>query len=117
MIEAVVEIDLRMLSAGLLNGCGQRPLFCPPERRSRWRDRRLNPQACSGQGKARLERTRSNAQDEDVDVSASEWPRRSGLSHLGRRLSREEIWLRSDQRVLELAEDATVPLLERVRFL
>ena len=53
-----------------------------------------------------------------MDVSsASEWPPRSGLSHLGRRLSREERWLRSDQRVLELAEDATVPLLERVRFL
>ena len=59
-----------------------------------------------------------HAQDQDVDVSsASEWPRRSGLSRLRRRLSREERWLRSDQRVLELAEDATVPLLERVRFL
>ena len=32
-------------------------------------------------------------------------------------LDREESWLRFNQRVLELAEDVTVPLLERVRFL
>src|ERR1700704_6710095 len=32
-------------------------------------------------------------------------------------LDREESWLRFNQRVLELAEDETVPLLERVRFL
>src|SRR5215472_289456 len=31
-------------------------------------------------------------------------------------LDREESWLRFGQRVLELAEDPTVPLLERVRF-
>jgi len=35
----------------------------------------------------------------------------------GRYLDREESWLRFNQRVLELAEDAGVPLLERVRFL
>jgi polyphosphate kinase len=35
----------------------------------------------------------------------------------GRFLDREESWLRWNQRVLELAEDETVPLLERVRFL
>jgi polyphosphate kinase len=34
-----------------------------------------------------------------------------------RYLDREESWLRFNQRVLELAEDETVPLLERVRFL
>src|SRR3954466_8625697 len=32
-------------------------------------------------------------------------------------LDREVSWLRFNQRVLELAEDSTVPLLERVRFL
>jgi len=32
-------------------------------------------------------------------------------------LDREESWLRFNQRVLELAEDGTVPLLDRVRFL
>src|SRR5207342_2290875 len=35
----------------------------------------------------------------------------------GRYFDREESWLRFNQRVLELAEDETVPLLERVRFL
>ncbi|MGO8958294.1 MAG: RNA degradosome polyphosphate kinase [Streptosporangiaceae bacterium] len=35
----------------------------------------------------------------------------------GRYLDREESWLRFNQRVLELAEDETIPLLERVRFL
>jgi polyphosphate kinase len=34
-----------------------------------------------------------------------------------RYLDREESWLRFNQRVLELAEDGSVPLLERVRFL
>ena len=34
----------------------------------------------------------------------------------GRYLDREESWLKFDQRVLELAEDADIPLLERVRF-
>jgi polyphosphate kinase len=35
----------------------------------------------------------------------------------GRYLDREESWLRFNQRVLELAEDDTLPLLERARFL
>src|ERR1700684_1217521 len=34
-----------------------------------------------------------------------------------RYLDREESWLRFNQRVLELAEDDSVPLLERVRYL
>jgi polyphosphate kinase len=35
----------------------------------------------------------------------------------GRHLDREESWLRFNERVLELAEDESVPLLERIRFL
>ena len=35
----------------------------------------------------------------------------------GRYFDREESWLRFNQRVLELAEDEALPLLERVRFL
>jgi polyphosphate kinase len=35
----------------------------------------------------------------------------------GRYFDREESWLRWNQRVLELAEDESLPLLERVRFL
>ena len=44
---------------------------------------------------------------------------RQGTGELppGRYLDREESWLRFNQRVLELAEDETLPLLERVRFL
>src|SRR6202012_2273902 len=43
----------------------------------------------------------------------------AGLGPLppNRYLDREESWLRFNQRVLGLAEDETVPLLERVRFL
>src|SRR5690242_20051456 len=42
--------------------------------------------------------------------------RAGGRLPADRYLDREESWLRFNQRVLELAEDETVPLLERVRF-
>ena len=44
-------------------------------------------------------------------------PRGAGGLPADRFLDREESWLRFNQRVLVLAEDETVPLLERVRFL
>jgi polyphosphate kinase len=48
-------------------------------------------------------------------------PAEAGTEHAdlppGRYFDREESWLRFNQRVLELAEDETLPLLERVRFL
>jgi polyphosphate kinase len=43
-------------------------------------------------------------------------PGQAGLPE-GRYLDREESWLRFNERVLELAEDESLPLLERVRFL
>jgi polyphosphate kinase len=49
-------------------------------------------------------------------VPDGEGPDRSTLPQ-ERFLNREESWLKFNQRVLEMAEDATVPLLERVRFL
>ena len=52
-------------------------------------------------------------------MSVSEVSELPGVDDLpqGRYLDREESWLRFNQRVLELAEDEAVPLLERVRFL
>src|SRR3954451_6262986 len=41
----------------------------------------------------------------------------AGAAYEDRFLDRELSWLHFNQRVLELAEDATLPLLERVRFL
>jgi polyphosphate kinase len=57
-----------------------------------------------------------------VSLPASEEPEdvppddESGLP-AERYLDREESWLRFNERVLELAEDESIPLLERVRFL
>jgi polyphosphate kinase len=57
-----------------------------------------------------------------VSLPASEEPEgaqpddQSGLPP-ERYLDREESWLRFNERVLELAEDESIPLLERVRFL
>jgi polyphosphate kinase len=57
-----------------------------------------------------------------VSLPASEGPEgaqpddESGLP-AKRYLDREESWLRFNERVLELAEDESIPLLERVRFL
>jgi polyphosphate kinase len=53
---------------------------------------------------------------ETVPVAAGTAAMDSGLPD-GRFLDREESWLRFNQRVLELAEDPSTPLLERVRFL
>jgi polyphosphate kinase len=60
----------------------------------------------------------------DVRAEASAAARRSARGDgqdqaelpAGRYLDREESWLRFSQRVLELAEDENLPLLERVRF-
>jgi polyphosphate kinase len=60
-------------------------------------------QAATGHGTGPADRPRGPADSEELPPE--------------RYLDREESWLRFNQRVLELAEDETLPLLERVRFL
>ena len=59
--------------------------------------------------------------DEPFDVEPPYVPDEEALAAVAayddRFLDRELSWLRFNQRVLELAEDADLPLLERVRFL
>ncbi|GGV16616.1 polyphosphate kinase [Actinomadura cremea] len=52
-----------------------------------------------------------------MTVNPGHIPRTGEALPEDRFLDREESWLRFNQRVLELAEDPTLPLLERVRFL
>ena len=63
----------------------------------------------------------ASADETDGEAQAAETngrePEPFGPLPANRYLDREESWLRFNQRVLELAEDETVPLLERVRFL
>jgi polyphosphate kinase len=63
------------------------------------------------------ERARSRAAArEDEPVEQARRARLGSELPADRYLDREDSWLRFAERVLELAEDATVPLLERVRF-
>ena len=63
--------------------------------------------------------------DSQMSLPAAEGPEENDQARAGagaalppeRYLDREESWLRFNERVLELAEDESVPLLERVRFL
>ena len=61
------------------------------------------------------------APDEPYDVEAPYEPAPEAVAalaeHEDRFLDRELSWLRFNQRVLELAEDRSLPLLERVRYL
>ncbi len=63
----------------------------------------------------------SGVPDETFDVPAPYAPDEAALAAVqnydDRFLDRELSWLRFNQRVLELAEDSTLPLLERVRYL
>ncbi|WP_116022574.1 RNA degradosome polyphosphate kinase [Thermomonospora umbrina] len=52
-----------------------------------------------------------------MSVNPGQIPSRGEALPDDRYLDREESWLRFNQRVLELAEDPSLPLLERVRFL
>ena len=73
------------------------------------RDRRQAERAAAT---AVAERDASGAEAEAADPEEASPGELPG----GRYLDREESWLKFDQRVLELAEDADIPLLERVRF-
>ena len=65
-----------------------------------------------------FQRPRDTAQlTEGHEADENAAPRDDGGLPEGRYLDREESWLRFNERVLELAEDESVPLLERVRFL
>src|SRR3984957_16803497 len=65
-----------------------------------------------------FQRPRDAAQlTEGSEADENAAPRPDGDLPEGRYLDREESWLRFNERVLELAEDESVPLLERVRFL
>ena len=62
-------------------------------------------------------RARSRAAARAADAAAAaEIAEQADLLPAGRYLDREDSWLRFAQRVLDLAEDERVPLLERVRF-
>jgi polyphosphate kinase len=60
-------------------------------------------------------RSRAAAREEEVTGRARQAVRAGELPS-DRFLDREDSWLRFGQRILELAEDPNVPLLERVRF-
>src|SRR3954470_5038685 len=51
-----------------------------------------------------------------VDAPARETPRRARDEDYDLFFNRETSWMRFNERVLELAEDESVPLLERVKF-
>jgi polyphosphate kinase len=79
-------------------------------------------QATSSRGKTKKGTGPSRAPGHRRPSAATRPSRRGGAATPddlppARYLDREESWLRFNQRVLELAEDETIPLLERARFL
>ena len=78
---------------------------------------RLAAQERAHRHQVAAERARSRAADrERSDAGEARLARLSAELPPDRYLDREDSWLRFAQRVLELAEDEAVPLLERVRF-
>src|SRR5579859_4335825 len=64
----------------------------------------------SGMGVSQISLPAEGHEDEEAPATGAALPEE-------RYLDREESWLRFNERVLELAEDESVPLLDRVRFL
>jgi polyphosphate kinase len=73
------------------------------------------PEAAAGPASA--DETDGQTQAAGTEGTNDREPELFGPLPANRYLDREESWLRFNQRVLELAEDESVPLLERVRFL
>ena len=90
-----------------------------------WRSARLHPESCGELGTGDNEVV--SIEQAGLRQSGYRWPTEAAPGTAAgnepvelpprRYLDREESWLRFNQRVLELAEDDRVPLLERVRFL
>jgi polyphosphate kinase len=86
----------------------------PSARTAAAEQERLAVQDRARRHRVAAERARGRAAARDRE--AAEQVRQTAGLPTGRFLDREDSWLRFAQRVLELAEDKTVPLLERVRF-
>jgi polyphosphate kinase len=88
------------------------------ERRAAGRDGPASGEHGDSTGEQKV--TRKQAQPAGKAVRAAAGSRQdapwAGALPGGRYLDREESWLQFSQRVLELAEDDDVPLLERIRF-
>ena len=114
---------------GRRSGSGGQPSARPLSRRlaaaagQHRAGRKAASQADTGERGERGESGEQELRGGRAEASAAGARRSSGAGRpdqaelpAGRYLDREESWLRFSQRVLELAEDENLPLLERVRF-
>jgi polyphosphate kinase len=96
-----------------------RRLAAAERERAEARERALRHQQAAERARARSARREAEAAERKRLAAAdSQPPALAKITELpaGRFLDREEGWLRFGERILELADDQNVPLLERVRF-